>query len=461
MGSSSDTWFDVLDVIRDNFPNGIRDDIIDISRVLRIYSATYPGESVSGDFVLEVIRETGIRDGDRFYFVSSSDANQILDLFSQLFERNSIIYYSVAIQKHPEFFSRLHIFSAGVLKTILNEIDGEHFYFTDFCVVRISTELSHEILTFFLKARKSLSIEDLQARFEYVPPEKIHEALEDRTRYLPTKDHRYFPIANIQFDLDEIEVAKKQISSRIETNGFAESEDYNLESNFALNHEIAEKDLLDLIFEKYLAGDFIKRGKKFLKPGVKIRANDVLKSIREFLATKDEIFLNDLTAVAKSKGIAQHVAINCAFEMMVRVDSNLFVKDSLIEFDVDGIDESLAPFVKDKIIPIRSITSFTGFPIASEYPWNLFLIESFLRKFSRRYIFNSSTPNNSNIGAIYPRSMKFENYINVQAAVILQEKIKIDRNTIGDFLIDRGFRARFIEKTIDQIIDLIQKGNMK
>ncbi len=53
----------IMAIITANFPNGIRDDFIDITKVLRIYAANYADENISRDPVVKVIRTNGIEDG--------------------------------------------------------------------------------------------------------------------------------------------------------------------------------------------------------------------------------------------------------------------------------------------------------------------------------------------------------------------------------------------------------------
>ena len=137
---------------------------------------------------------------------------------------------------------------------------------------------------------------------------------------------------------------------------------------------------------------------------------------------------------------------------MIRAEKNLFVKDALINFDIAAVDEALTSFVRGKIIPLRAVTSFTGFPSVEGCSWNLFLLESFLRKFSRRYVYASHAVNNSNLGAIHPKSLKFENYLDVQAAAVVQEKIPLEKSAVENFLIGQGFRARRIKNVTEQII---------
>lgn len=304
-----------------------------------------------------------------------------------------------------------------------------------------------------------MSLDDLQERLPYVPSEKISVVLSNTKKYLPASNDNYFPVSKIQFDSDEIQTAKRQIISIIDRNGYATPEDYHLSSNLALNPEFNEKDLRNVIYEKFFAADFIKRGKRFFKKGDTVKARDSTGAnrLREFIAEQMELPADKLFSVAETFRVAQYVALTAAHEKMIRVEKNLFVKDSLINFDVTSIDEALTSFVQGKIISLRSVTSFTGFPCVEGYLWNLFLLESFLRKYSRRYVYDAPAVNSANVGAIYPRSMKFEDYLDVQAAVVVQENIPLEKSVVEDFLIGKGFRAKRIDKVTMQIISRAQE----
>ena len=60
--------------------------------------------------------------------------------------------------------------------------------------------------------------------------------------------------------------------------------------------------------------------------------------------------------------------------------------------------------------------------------------------------------NNSNIGAIFPKSMKFADYLELQIAVIVQEKIPLESSAVENFLIGQGYRAMRIKKVTERII---------
>ena len=121
----------VVEIVKENFPNGIRDDFIDTNKVLRIYRTNHADENISRNFIAEIIRANGIEDGGRFYFISDDNAENIRQFLDEILSANSIAYYAKIHEKHSDFFAAMHIFSPDVLRKILQTIGG-NFYFPEF-----------------------------------------------------------------------------------------------------------------------------------------------------------------------------------------------------------------------------------------------------------------------------------------------------------------------------------------
>ena len=442
----------VIAIVKENFPNGIRDDFIDTNKVLQIYRTRYADE-ISLKTIAKVIRMSGLEDGSRFYFVSAEDIQSVRWLFDEILETNSIVYYSVVQIKHADFLVRRKIFSDKVLKKVLSK-SGNYVYFDDFCAVDRFTRLDYEVENFFTASKVPLSFDELQKNFPYVPPEKLSDVLSPK-KYLRLSDGTFFLISKIQFDVEEILFARKKFLSLVEWNGSAAPEDDDFYSNFTLNPELAEKDLLNVIYEKFFSADFTRRGKNFFKKGtvVRSRARSLTGRFRAFLSAQRELSAEKLSETAQGFGIEKYdVALDAAHESMIQVEENLFVANTAVKFDIGGVDDALKSFVRGKIISLRAITSFIGFPSVAGYSWNLFMLESFLRKFSRK--FSCLTPNlhNLKIGAIYPKALKFNDYLEVQAAVLLQEKVPLEKSPVEDFLVRHGFRAKRVDKITERVI---------
>ena len=212
------------------------------------------------------------------------------------------------------------------------------------------------------------------------------------------------------------------------------------------------------IYEKSLSEDLSRQGNIFTSKDEKPSSRQL---IRTFCIEKGEVTVDQLLKYALEVGLSRdsvhYNAFNAAHKVMVRVSKDLFVRDDLVKFDVEGIDSALNSFVQGKIISLRDVNDFSMFPSVKGYSWNLYMLESFLRKYSRRYTFDTTATNNSLLGAIYPNSMRFEDYLEVQAQVILQENIPIDEDSIVKFLIDRGFRKTKNKVAITEIVERVQE----
>ena len=91
---NQDTVKRFMDIVEENFSNGIRDDIIDTSKILKIFSADYPDEKIFLDSLIDIIHTNGIETGGRFYFISEDNIESILFFFDEILKKFSIAYYS-------------------------------------------------------------------------------------------------------------------------------------------------------------------------------------------------------------------------------------------------------------------------------------------------------------------------------------------------------------------------------
>ena len=311
----------VIDIIRENFPNGIRNDYIDTNKILKLYLSNYTNEIISREFVTSVIHINGIELSGRFYFLSENDAKNLIRRFGEILERQSIVYYSVFYKKYSDIFSSMNIFSSDVLKKVLRSSDSRHYYFDDFCSTNKVFSLESEVSKFFKSTDTSLSLEDLQKKFPFIPPEKILPILSDTNEYLRTPSGNYISVAKIQYDEEEIFAAKKKIFFHISKKGYADSDDYDLSSNFALNPEVAPKNLLGMIHEKFFTDSFTKNGKKFFgRKSAQLNVQQVPEEnkLMQLLTQCDEIDLATLITAGDTVTVLSN-----ALKIMIRVSEKI------------------------------------------------------------------------------------------------------------------------------------------
>lgn len=289
----------IIEIITANFPNGIRNDFIDINKIFRIYAAENSAENIVRDLISDVIQEKGIEDGGRFYFISESDCEQIFTCAQKILDTTPIAYYAAVYEKHADFFNGLNIFSSDVLKKILQKANDGNFYFDEFFAVSLMTRLDYEIAKIFTNTSAALSIDDLQKTLPYVPAEKISAVLADTKKYLSALDGKFIPLYKIQFDKDEINAAINKIAVCITKKGYAEIDDYDLSSNLDLNPEVDEKNLRNFIQQRFFDKFFSKRGKKLYKKSAgNTNAKGAMELLRDFIRDKNEMTYNELLDTA-------------------------------------------------------------------------------------------------------------------------------------------------------------------
>ena len=365
-----------------------------------------------------------------------------------------IVFYESLYQRHRETFNALKIFSPELVAAILKA--AEENFFTDkffgekfFAVSRYVTLKG--VIELLLKDGKSLSFDDFQKILPYVPADEIRKTLRDAKAFMPTTAGKFSLPKALQVDEREIESARKKFFAEIKSNGYAVLNAKLFPESFAANPELSEKNFCKVLFNKFFIDDFYRQGNILTTNGQFLFVKDLLV---DFCARHDELTVKEVIARGREfDNVPSNYGLTAAFVTMTRVSKDLFVKDEHVHFDVDGTDAALNNFVQDKaVIALRDVTSFATFPPVENFIWNLYLLESFLRKFSRQFRFYTSATNNSLVGAICPRKKFFLDYLAVQSEAVAQADIPLDTKSVDDFLIDKGYRMKRIKKVTEEII---------
>ena len=453
----------ILVVISENFTNGVRADFITETQIRRAYKLRYGDEEIPEAFnMMAFIKKSAFYYGGRYYFVNALNKNRVFRLVDMTMNAgNVIVYYEEFFARHRVKFCDWHVKTASVLGALLRTGNSQLYfgdkYFALNRFVRLGDVIEYVVRTF--PVGESFTVEQIREKLSYVPAEEIERTLNCSRKYLKTTNGRYFFAEQITFDLAEIETMRLLLLRELAIDGHAILNMQDFPSTLALNPELSEATLRGAIFERFLSKDFSRHGNVLILRG---SAANGTKLLKRFCVLRDELTLNELTDRAKKLGVIRQTAIiDAASESMIRVSKNVFVKAKFLRFNAAAIDEALHPFVQGKIISLRDVTSFETFePVKDlrgyEWEWNLYLLESFLRKASRHYQFHGSSSLNPGKGAICPREKIFRSYIDLMSAVVLQEKIPLNENSIDAFLTEKNFQAKRLDGLTTSIIERAQ-----
>lgn len=139
-------------------------------------------------------------------------------------------------------------------------------------------------------------------------------------------------------------------------------------------------------------------------------------------------------------------------ETTVRTSKNLFVPKGDIEFDVEVVDNALATYLPSGYMLIRDIDSFLVFPNVG-YEWNVFLLESYLMYFSKKYTLSNNGRSLNNVaGALVRRGTGFDDFLNVCADVLANSDVTLTKAKALDYLADQNLLTRKRYAKIDEAI---------
>ena len=117
-------------------------------------------------------------------------------------------------------------------------------------------------------------------------------------------------------------------------------------------------------------------------------------------------------------------------------------------------DLKMIPSEIARAISIATCTiSIAAFPDCGQ-AWNLFVLESYCRRFSQRFRFAAHTANSTNCGAVI-RKENSQSYNSLLVEAALQAGLPAKENEVGEFVIAQGYLARKTVK-IKEIVSALR-----
>jgi hypothetical protein len=261
-------------------------------------------------------------------------------------------------------------------------------------------------------------------------------------------------------DLPESEGEKiaKDVKEKLLSKDYVIANELDFSRFEALNPHCPFTAIRDAVFNKYLSNVYSKSGQIITRNGEKLRVLDILEQYCRDSDTASFEELNAFEATFDPDGRTHSLCLVAAHDVMVRVSAELFVSEKMVSFDVEKTDEAIALYCSGNFIPLKIVSDFSLFPYAG-YSWNLFLLESYVRKFSRIFKYDVRAVNSANIGVIVRKSFQYGEYDDILSIALARSPLSLnDKNSVGDYLFDNGYIGwRNLGKNESKIIKNAQK----
>ena len=444
-------------IISDIFPNGLRKS----SQIARKkFAAAYKnttGRDFPDNINLDALAlQVGVEYEDKIYLPSKETKEFLRKLIDNIREQGyRLVYYEELYNAFSEQLSADKIFSAEMLKTVLEAVVPEMVFYKAYACFSKDDSLVDDIIRAYGNDIY-IDYHEIKSRLPYVDLYQIRLTCSKSPEFVSMGDEVYALSGKMYLSKNDVEAARRGIEEDIAENNFSKLGSIDVYESKCMNPGINASALQTLLFDRHLSEDYDRKRSIITRKGVEVRVYDVMK---EFCLEHEQISVIEIEAYERDISGSFIYGLNAAFDNMIRVDKETFVHTEMVSFDVEATDYAISMYVQNSVFPLADIKSFTSFPYVEGFPWNSFLLDSFCSHCSKEFRSMGGPAKQDIIGAIYPIHMTFDNYTSLLAKVAAGSELALTEKTIGDFFSAHKYWLR--RSKLNEVLATAQEMRLK
>ena len=432
-----------------------------LGRVKRFYAEKFGSEPAEDDNLIDEIMKTVGTERDGKIYPKQDEAQSgiiktIACDIAAAFESGATAVYTEAVYEKykQQLADELHIYSQDSVAELLpDNLPWKYDNHRGIISPKMITANSRDDLLRIMKEfHVPQSYDQICEKAWYLPPVKVKSILTTTVSIVNVAMGTYFYAPNLPVSENELEELSMHINEELSYHSY-----------------LTEKGLMQMIKDKcpiiatntaeftshglrnclgYLLGrKFSFRGSVITLWGKELNAADIYS---EFVRERETLTVSDLFELSSETGIP--VYWNAVLNEAVRVSSSEFVRKDQIRFDVEAIDNTLDELCPGDYVPLRDINLFFYFPNVG-YPWNAYLLESYLLGFSQKFCLMHTAFTETGInGAMVRRSSGISDYRSLLVDVLSRSNALTTANTALQYVVDNGYQLRRTYKDIDAVL---------
>lgn len=448
----------VADVISMRFANGFRlNSSIELSRFRTFYTNELGEEiSLSDEELNKYIVASGTTFDGKVYSVLSKTKEKIKGFVENYFAGGAqVIFYAEFYAKNESWLFDESVISedmlVGILREVFPKLSFTQTYF-GYTTESVFNVLESEILRVW-GDDVLLTYEQLAGRLEYIPIERIKYALGQNADFIWNNTGEFTHVSKINISADETAEIMRFVDTEIRTHKYASIAYAPLGEIPEKNYVLTVTAIHNAVYHICLSCNYEQHGKIITRKGDGIDAKSIME---EYCRTLDRCTLDDLLEFEKDLTGECHrwIPMEAGYATMVRTDENAFVAERYVDFDKSAVDKAIDQFVNGgEYTPLRAVTTFSIFPHCGQ-AWNLFLLESYCRRFSDNFRFEVLSVNSTNAGVIVRKHSRLT-YFDIIADAVAKSGISLDEKTVLNFLATSGYTS---QRRYAKIVELLKQA---
>ncbi|WP_326975385.1 hypothetical protein [Caproicibacter sp. BJN0012] len=430
-------------IIATSFVNGMRKNAIIAKKKFRNAYLKLTGDELPEDIDIDdLVSYVGVEYSDKIYAISEEDKLHIKEFVHAAMDAgNRVMFYEEIYRLNMAFMTSAGIFSSDLLKIVLKQIMPEMRYKRTSFSLCDSDSLEQDIIACY-EDKLMLTYGEIKNRLPYADMCQIRFVCSRSNKLVWAKEETYALSEKLQLSPADIKESKRIISYDIKEQGFSVFQRITALESTELNPSVPEVALKEAIYALHLSADYERNRSIITLPEASFTPSSVMveycKGLKEATLSQLQSYEEDLTNKTS-------YSLGVAYSYMIRVEKERFVSLDSLSFDVQAIDNALSLFVRDEIIPLKSVNSFTSFPEIIGYTWNLFMLDSYCQHFSIRFRSMGGPAKSKPVGAIFPSQMQFGSYDDLLAQVAAKSDLKLNADDVSKFFKNNAYTLRRID----------------
>lgn len=441
-------------VLSSRYSSGFRlNSPIELVRFRKFYVSDV-GEEVSlpDNELIKSITACGTIFDGKVYTVSGETKKHIKEIAENYFSEGAqAIFYEEFYKKNEDWLFDKGIVSDVMLKDIFRTLFS-NMWFTQTYFGHTNATVFDTLESEILRVWGDdvlLTYEQVAERLIYIPLERIKNALGQNADFMWNSVETFSHVSRIDITDDDKYIIRDAAMRECNSHGYVSMTTLPCGDIEERNHDLSITAIHNAIFRICLSDTFDKKGKIITRKGDDFDAFNIMK---EHCRTVDKCTLEDLLNFERELTGEVHrwIPMEAGNQVLVRIDKNLYIADKYVQFNVDAIDAVIASVIKGDYLPLKAFTTFGAFPDCGQ-KWNLFLLESYCRRFSQAFRFDTPSVNSRNAGAIIRKSCGM-NYTEIMTDAVANSNVPLTNSSIGRFFYESGFTGRSTTGKASEII---------
>lgn len=446
-------------ILKSAFRRGFRiHSIMDRKRFINLFEERY-GEAISDDEVISRISKISFSFDDRLFLpkaiVDRTTAVSICQYIEHYFEQKEILFYDVLFKKYKEMFNSFVYCPEMLAEYIKFTIEGTPLFYSEKYFSysqRAKPDIASEVIDYLIRADRPCSYDEIYAAMAHLNREDVYSVIHyNNPEILGNSKTEYFHIEVAHVSPRERSVLESYCKRLLERSRYITCNEV-IEHLPQIDIELYGKcegkfSTLGLrrILTYYLRTDFDVMTGVITKKGEQMTIKEVF---ADYAQNHSSFTVDDIQELASYTGTVPYW--DAVHSNAIRINGDDFVSDSMVDFDVDAVDDAIAFYCSD-YIPLAGIVDYMRFPSCG-YSWNIYLLQEYVYRFSKMFKLESLGFAKGNAsGVIVKKNLGYLDFDAIITEVLSKTSITTKQDALN-YLCDCGFITDRRYKKVEELL---------